>query len=326
MLFIKLSSSISINTLVQFWPIPIIWIIVTSLSLGLSDIFARSLGYSGYLQNFIKVTVGFCNTNSVPAGIIHVLALGGNSNWLKWGDYDTPGAMDVRGISYIVLYSAFVNLGRWSYGTKLFKSSSKDDEETLPLLTPSNTDSKHTNSILTKFYKKFNHFLTPPLIGTYAAVIIIVVPHLKSFLFSKFFLFKSLRNGLSYIGECTVPLLLLNLGCEVYFASNRSTQERIHVPVTLILFLRHLLIPAITLILLYLIKPYYELGNDPMFQLAMMLVASGAPSSSLVQLSAYTNSFKDEVAFLLLYSYILAIPCLTALVGIFMFIIPKWYE
>jgi predicted permease len=324
MLFVKLSNSLSINNFLNYWPIPVIFVIISSISLGLSNLLGKITNQSNYLKNFLKIAASFPNTNSIPTGIIHVLAISKSSDLLKWGNDDNSSAMDARGISYIIVYTAFCNMARWSYGIKLFEEPKIG--ERAHLLGPNSEELTLQPTKLSKLYNKLKIFLTPPLLGIYASIILIIIPGLKNILFGDFFIFSAVKNGLTYLGDCSIPMILLNLGCQFYFVSQKSQEHRIQVPVSTILVLRYFIIPFITLFVLYLLQPYYELGNDPMFQLAMLLVASGPPALDLIQMTTFTNTYRDEVAILLLYSYIIAIPCLTALVSFYLFIIPNWYN
>ncbi|KXN72287.1 auxin efflux carrier, partial [Conidiobolus coronatus NRRL 28638] len=148
MLFIKLANSLSINNFLNYWPIPVIFIIISTISLSLSNLLGKITNQSDYLKNFLKIAASFPNTNSIPTGIIHVLAISKSSELLKWGNGDNSSAMDARGISYIIVYTAFCNMARWSYGIKLFEEPKIG--ERAHLLGSNSEESNHQTTKLSK--------------------------------------------------------------------------------------------------------------------------------------------------------------------------------
>jgi predicted permease len=63
----------------------------------------------------------FSNTNSLPIGLIESLVISSALGWLRQTPDDDAESVAARGIGYIVFYSFFGNMVRWSYGQMLLK-------------------------------------------------------------------------------------------------------------------------------------------------------------------------------------------------------------
>jgi predicted permease len=70
-----------------------------------------------------------------------------------------------------------------------------------------------------------------------------------------------------------------------------------------------------------LVRPYFALGDDPVFVLVMMILIACPTAINLMQICQTIGKYENDLAVLLFYSYILAIPILTTLVTLFLFII-----
>ncbi|KAF9366192.1 hypothetical protein BGX34_005332 [Mortierella sp. NVP85] len=71
----------------------------------------------------------FSNVNSIPMGLMQSLALSMAGSRLLRDENDTQEQVSARGLSYIVFYTIFTNLLRWSYGFSLLVPKDKDEDK-----------------------------------------------------------------------------------------------------------------------------------------------------------------------------------------------------
>ncbi|KAJ9083761.1 hypothetical protein DSO57_1031444 [Entomophthora muscae] len=96
--------------------------------------------------------------------------------------------------------------------------------------------------------------------------------------------------------------------------------------VSLVVVSRFLIVPSLSITLLLLARPYFALGADPVFILVMMILISAPTAINLLMVCQSVNKFEDEMATVLLYSYLLAIPVMTGLVTLFLYLIKSIFS
>ncbi|KAI9313143.1 auxin efflux carrier, partial [Dichotomocladium elegans] len=131
-LFSNISSVISYDKLLAFWPIPVFFVCFSTFSLLSSLLVNRLVGVKPKFRPFVVACTMFHNTNSLPIAVISSLAVSESGKVLCWGTDDTQEAVAARGITYAMLYAIFGNLLRWSYGYSLLQPSQPkvmDEEE-----------------------------------------------------------------------------------------------------------------------------------------------------------------------------------------------------
>ncbi|KAI7905924.1 auxin efflux carrier [Cokeromyces recurvatus] len=128
LLFSSIASVMSFNKLLDFWPIPVFYIMFTSISWILCRAASPIFGIDNYHKPFVIACSIFNNANSLPVAIISSLAVSEAGKTLFWGSNDSQKMASARGISYTLFFGLFSNLLRWSYGYNLLKKSEGDDK------------------------------------------------------------------------------------------------------------------------------------------------------------------------------------------------------
>ncbi|KAI7848543.1 auxin efflux carrier [Circinella umbellata] len=129
LLFSNIASTISMEKLLAFWPIPCFYIVFAGLSYTLSQLTSRAVGLNRAYRRFVTACVMFSNTNSLPIAIISSLAVSEAGKILFWDADDTKDSVAARGISYTLFFAIFGNLLRWSYGYSLLRNDEIYEEE-----------------------------------------------------------------------------------------------------------------------------------------------------------------------------------------------------
>ncbi|KAI8065584.1 auxin efflux carrier [Gongronella butleri] len=133
LLFTNVSSIISMEKLIAFWPIPVFYYTFTLAFYCVTQVLTRVMGLDAGYRRFVLACVLFQNTNSFPLATISSLAVSEAGKLLFWNAEDTPDTVAARGISYTLFFAIFGNLLRWSYGYHLLRKNPEDADEIVTL-------------------------------------------------------------------------------------------------------------------------------------------------------------------------------------------------
>jgi len=116
LVFTKLGSQLNAEKLVDLAVIPVIFVVQTLVSYGVSVVVSKLLGLGKRPSNFITAMGVFGNSNSLPISL--VLSLSATLKGLHWdrvpGDNDDE--VGARGILYLLVFQQLGQLVRWSWG------------------------------------------------------------------------------------------------------------------------------------------------------------------------------------------------------------------
>ncbi|KAF4333692.1 hypothetical protein FBEOM_12488 [Fusarium beomiforme] len=129
LIFTKLASRLTTDKLSELVIIPVIFIIQTFVSWGISVIVGRLFGFSGRSANFITAVSVFGNSNSLPISL--VLSLSQTIKELHWDRIpeDNNEAVGARGILYLLIFQQLGQLVRWSRGDHVLLAPKEEDPE-----------------------------------------------------------------------------------------------------------------------------------------------------------------------------------------------------
>ena len=96
LLFSNIASTISMEKLLAFWPIPAFYIVFAGTSFILSQLTSRMVGLKRGYRRFVTACVMFSNTNSLPIAIISSLAVSEAGKILFWDADDTQESVAAR--------------------------------------------------------------------------------------------------------------------------------------------------------------------------------------------------------------------------------------
>ncbi|KAF7986364.1 hypothetical protein HWV62_35378 [Athelia sp. TMB] len=132
LLFSKVAFFLSPAKLRELWIIPIFFIVVTLLSMGVAFALGWLFGLKRSQRNFAMAAAMFMNSNSLPIALMQSLVV--TVPHLKWGADDNADAMVGRALTYLVMYSTLGMVLRWSYGVRLLAQA--DDAEPVIVIEP----------------------------------------------------------------------------------------------------------------------------------------------------------------------------------------------
>ncbi|KAI5464128.1 auxin efflux carrier [Mariannaea sp. PMI_226] len=116
LIFTKLASQLTAEKLSDLAIIPVIFIIQTIVSWGVSVIVGKLFGFSRRSANFVTAMGVFGNSNSLPISL--VLSLSQTIKGLHWDriPMDNDDEVGARGILYLLIFQQLGQLVRWSWG------------------------------------------------------------------------------------------------------------------------------------------------------------------------------------------------------------------
>ncbi|KAI9509304.1 auxin efflux carrier [Russula earlei] len=126
LLFSKVAFFLSPAKLKELWIIPISFLLVSAVSLGVGWLLGNLFRLRPSQRNFAMAAATFMNSNSLPVALLQSLAV--TVPGLKWGDDDTKDAMIGRALTYLLLCSTIGQFLRWSFGVHLLSMADPIDE------------------------------------------------------------------------------------------------------------------------------------------------------------------------------------------------------
>ncbi|KAJ3014726.1 hypothetical protein HKX48_004992 [Thoreauomyces humboldtii] len=113
LLLVSISHTVSLEEFYLWWPIPVLFCVYTGLAWGSAALISTILGIPRSRSRFIASAAMMGNTNSLPVALIHSLARdpGSRSVMDPYGDADHVAR---RGIAFVLFYSLFSNILRWT--------------------------------------------------------------------------------------------------------------------------------------------------------------------------------------------------------------------
>ncbi|KAJ3160114.1 hypothetical protein HDU86_000950 [Geranomyces michiganensis] len=170
--------------------------------------------------------------------------------------------------------------------------------------------------------------MNAPLYAAILALFIGLIPPLKGLFFSSggnegghALLEEIVTDPLYSLGEASVPIIILTLGGQLGSMGKRGegsgegstagapTTDALDI--SIVIFVRMLLIPAISGPILWGMASHVPLVGDKTFVTAMMLLAACPPALNLMNMSQAQRNHENITARLLSWAYLVSIPLLT---------------
>jgi predicted permease len=114
--FTKLASQLSLQKLPELAVIPLLFTIMTVVSLLSSGLMTKIFGFNQRQKNFVTAMAVFGNSNSLPMSL--VVSLSKTIDSLRWPKipHDNAREVEARGLLYLVIFQQLGQAVRWSWG------------------------------------------------------------------------------------------------------------------------------------------------------------------------------------------------------------------
>lgn len=116
LIFYNVSKSFNTSSFKDVLLVPVVFMIIVSISAVTAILIANAFGLSGNHKRFVKAFVIFQNSSTLPLSLIKAIAL--NVPGLEWSgeQNDSPEKIMSRGILYVLIFSQLGQQVRWTYG------------------------------------------------------------------------------------------------------------------------------------------------------------------------------------------------------------------
>ncbi len=285
LLFSKIISAISFDALRELWVFPVAALV--NVSGGLFAGFILSL-FSGRQKEFkrsVVASVAFGNCIYIPLVIIAAITLQAPELFM-----DKNAA--AKGVTFLSLYLVPFIILIWILG--------------YPILAKQKI--KHL---------KINKIITPPVIATFLAILLGLFPWTKTLFVGNEAPLGMFQQAALILGKATMPISLIILGGNLlnsYGKTNIKFSTAFLVGIG-----KYLIAPLIALLFLILIKSLGWEGT-PMMSFIILLEGFMPPAMNLVVISQFADTNKENMAALIFWMYLIAIPIMT----IWLTIAMKW--
>lgn len=129
LIFSKLAKQLNPNQLGDLVVIPIIFVIQTCVSYGVSILVSKLFRFGKRPTNFVTAMSVFGNSNSLPISL--VISLSQTLKGLSWDRIpgDHSGLISSRGILYLLIFQQLGQMVRWSWGFHVLLAKKDQYEE-----------------------------------------------------------------------------------------------------------------------------------------------------------------------------------------------------
>ncbi|CAG8569959.1 9978_t:CDS:2 [Ambispora gerdemannii] len=356
LLFSQVGSGIDAVAIIHLWPIPVFLYLFATISGSLGLLGGKLFSFNSTETKFVTASIIFNNLTHLSMGLIQNLGTTEAMQLLLWNEQDTPEKARTRGVSYTLLATLIGNL--LSLGTYLLRKEpqNEDDEnndlaralqvdeesartahisrkivnegsisESTPLLNPASSSHAKNFSTASRRVRdvisNVETIMNPPIYAAIAALIVGTNPFLKSLFFGKNApLYPIITKSMIFLGNASTPLTLLVLGAQLSNLS-RSKSGKMFSAISWVMIARFMIMPFIGISLVMMTRGWFL--DDPMFWFVLMMLASGPSAINCINVTQLTGAFQEEMAALLIYSYIAVIPTLTVTVMTMFYLIHK---
>lgn len=277
LLMTKTAISFNFDKICEFYILPIACICFVFTGFFAGKIVFSFIKVKSDFQNSAVCACSFGNSSFVPlplaASIISF-----------YPQFQADPEASSRAVFYISIYLAFYSPMLWGIGSRIISGKKKE----------------------------FNLFtyLSPPVIGIIAGIIIGSNPFLKDLFCLKTALFYPLFESAEMIAAATIPCALLILGGNLSHKPEPGILSKS--VISGIVFVKLLLLPSLATLFIAFLWKAGLIQHDPVLALILILEAAVPSATNLIIISSIHNrGVEQSMSLALFWNYILAIPSLT---------------
>jgi len=276
LIFSKIVTAISIEALNELWIFPAAALANVSIGLFIGFLLSLFCKKRKEFKSGIIVSVAFNNCIYIPLVIVVAITLQAPE---LFPDKDAAA----KGITYLSLYLVPFIILIWLLG--------------YPIL------ARHKIKDL-----KLNKIITPPVIATFAAIFLGLIPWTKSLFVGNNAPLGMFQQAAVILGKATMPMALIILGGNL---ANSYGKAKIRFSTVLLVTVgKYLIAPVIAISIIFLLK---KIGCNltPMMAFIILLEGFMPPAMNLIVISQFADSNKETMAALMFWMYLISIPIMT---------------
>ena len=290
LVFTKITSSLSPGDLAEVWILPVFAICYLTIGFLVSWS-ARTVGLINVPPVFKEGSVAavtWANGGYLPLALISALAV----TVPEIASLDNPEDL---GHSYVVVFIIVVSFSMWSICYPYLGGS----EDGTPV---------------------WERMINPPICAIFAAILVSMTPGATEILYMDHPLMNGLMQGLTIMGDAAVPISIIVLGGNLWFAA-RSSDQIPFTQVTLLSALRLLVVPVFALGLYY---AFDQLGILPDNQLlrVVLLIESITPTAiSVLIICQLHNRAQKYLAYVQFWMYLFSMVTMIGWISVFIWVV-----
>ncbi len=281
LLFSKIAVSVNFSRLTTMWIMPVSCILYIFLGLLVGTVAAKLCRPKPAMKPGIITAVGFANSSYLPipllAAVVYIFPF--------FHDRQQAATDIVTLISFfLICFSPIM----WTIGFSLIAG--------------------HRVKDLT-----LKMFFPPPIIGILLGLLVGLVPPLKEQLCEPGGIFNALYQATSVMADATIPCALLILGGKLSHGPPRGVINKR--TIFTVIATKLIIFPALAMLYVAVLLKTGLLPASLLFVLVLVIEAGSPPANNLVVMASLANrKIEDGMAAILFWSYLAAIPTLTLLV------------
>jgi len=293
LLFAKLSGSASLANLAAWAALPVSALLYIAIGFGLGGVLRRVLRTPRDANRVISAAAAFGNSGYIPIPL--VAAVAGTAALFR----DDPGAAD-RGIAYISVYLTAMSPSLWGIGYPYLSGKSRRE-------------------------LKWSQLISPPVAGGLLGILAGVVPAFRGVLVAPGAPLRVISDVAELLGSGAIPCSLLVLGANVAAAGAAGREAMAIRSVLGVALARLVIFPFIGIGLVLGLRYFDIIPRDPMFALVLMLEAAAPPATNLIVMCQLHERGEKAMARILFWNYLAAAAILTLSLGLFLWILNRWW-
>ena len=276
LLFNKIISAISFDALRELWIFPVAALVNICGGLFIGFIMSLFCGKQKDFKRGVIASVAFSNCVYIPLVIVAAIVFQVPE---LFPDKDSAA----KGITFLSLYLVPFIILIWMVGYPILARQSIKDI-------------------------KFTKIITPPIIATFAAILLGLIPWTKFLFVGREAPLGMIQQATVILGSATMPLSLIILGGNL-----ANSYGKTKIKFSTIFFTaigRYIFVPLIAFLFLFLIR---SLGCKVTPLMAFIILLGGfmPPAMNLVVISQFADINKEKMATLMFWMYLIAIPVMT---------------
>jgi len=207
LLLSRVAETATAERIIEWWPLPVFAILYVVIGCGLGWILAKTVRCERREYGFYCAAVAFPNNTSIPLSVVETLALSSPSllsDTLQPLNGDKISLVE-RGDSYILVFTLFTTILRWTVGYALLEPDSQLRDVDDPI--------EGESRRLTWRQRLRKALRTPPIIASLFSLLIGLIPQVKELFFDTSSPVEHvIVSAARTFGAATVPSILLLLG------------------------------------------------------------------------------------------------------------------
>ncbi|OGV57404.1 MAG: hypothetical protein A2X49_01255 [Lentisphaerae bacterium GWF2_52_8] len=279
LLFSKVARTVNLEMLQTHWILPLSCVLFVLAGLFLGWLMGLLCRVETRFHPLLMVASSFGNASYIPIPLLAAVTL---SFPVFAGRPDAQAA----GVSYISIFLIIYSPLLWTLGYKLL------------------TGGQNRGS------RRLFDVLTPPIIGMALGVLVGLIPFLRALFCVKTGVFSPILEAADILGMAAVPCALIVLGGKLAHGPGRGSFNKR--TILGVLSVKLVLLPLLAIGGLLLLSRVNLLPLDTICILVLVLEAASPPATNLAVICALgrNKEIEDNMASLLFWSYLAAIPSL----------------